>query len=172
MRKNMHLLQASLVFKFAKNRGRHLQMTRRRIYKLNFCLIKTRHNAWSAPAGADDLTRRCKVRCGYNLLSAPQNRSDRHATQGQDTMATRAWAQVHVGGCQHSGQQRHHCPMHVLHLWRWGQRRGRWQLDAKAQVAQQHQILSETIPTAQIQKPSRRATRRVVGAVQGGNQEG
>jgi hypothetical protein len=65
-------------------------MTRRRIYKLIFCLIKTHHSVRSAPVGADDLMRRYRVRRGCNLLSAPQNRSDRHATQGQDTMAARA----------------------------------------------------------------------------------
>jgi len=92
-------LQASLVCRFAKNRGRYLQMTRRRIYKLIFCFIKTRHSARSAPVGVDDLMRRCKVWCGCNLLSAPQNRSDRHATQGQDTMAARARAQVCVKDC-------------------------------------------------------------------------
>ncbi|KAH8944234.1 hypothetical protein BDL97_13G098700 [Sphagnum fallax] len=43
-------------------------MTRRRIYKLIFCLIKTRHSTRSAPAGADDLTRRCRVWHGCNLL--------------------------------------------------------------------------------------------------------
>jgi hypothetical protein len=91
-------------------------MTRRRIYKLIFCLIKTRHSARSALAGADDLTRRCRVRRDCNLLSAPKNRSDRHATQGQDTMVARSRAQVRVGGCQHSEQRRHHCLMHVLRL--------------------------------------------------------
>jgi len=67
-------------------------MIRRQIYKLIFCIIKTRDSARNVPAGADDLTRRCKVWRGCNLLFAPQNRSDRHATQGQDTMAAHARA--------------------------------------------------------------------------------
>jgi len=46
-------------------------MTRRRIYKLIFCLKKIRHNAQSVPAGVDDLTRRSRVWQGCNLLSAP-----------------------------------------------------------------------------------------------------
>jgi hypothetical protein len=74
-------------------------MTRRHIYKLIFCLINTRHSVQSAPGGTDDLMRRCRVWCGCNLLFAPQNQSDRHATQGQDTMAARTWARVRIGGC-------------------------------------------------------------------------
>jgi hypothetical protein len=51
-------------------------------------------------------------------------------------------------------------------------RRGQRQLNAKTQVTQQHQILSETVPTTQIQKPSQQATRQVMGALQGGIQKG
>ncbi len=68
--KTWAIRQASLVCRFAKNRGRYLQMTRRRIYKLIFYLIKTRHSARSAPVGADDLTRHCRMRHDCNLLSA------------------------------------------------------------------------------------------------------
>jgi hypothetical protein len=38
----IHVPRASLVCRFAKNRGRYLQMTRRWIYNLIFCLIKNR----------------------------------------------------------------------------------------------------------------------------------